>query len=167
MDNVNRTLYIPLYGKAYVSRRGLLLEDPKAEQIWETEGFPLKGKAKSKWLAYNMGMRSAVFDRWLRQSMADMPEALVLHGGCGLDSRCVRVGVSGQQWYDVDFPEDGYVVKYREGIVRDKGFAGGAQRKAFEIVLLAKEEITSRKSGFQLFAKNFFFDDVHTAPPSF
>ena len=35
MDNVNRTLYIPLYGKAFVSRRGILLEDKKAEEIWE------------------------------------------------------------------------------------------------------------------------------------
>ena len=33
MDNVNRTLYIPLYGKALVSRRGILLEDAKAEAI--------------------------------------------------------------------------------------------------------------------------------------
>ena len=67
MDSVNKTLYIPLYGKAYVSRNGLLLRDETAEAIWEKEGFPLKGKAKSKWLAYNMGMRAAVFDRWLEE----------------------------------------------------------------------------------------------------
>ena len=34
MNNVNKTLYIPLYGKAYVSRQGILLHDPKAEAIW-------------------------------------------------------------------------------------------------------------------------------------
>lgn len=62
MNSVNRTLYIPLYGKAYVSRRGLFLQDPKAEEIWAAEGFPLKGKSKSKWLALYMGIRSAVFD---------------------------------------------------------------------------------------------------------
>ena len=33
MDNVNKTMYIPLYGKALVSGRGILLEDPKAESI--------------------------------------------------------------------------------------------------------------------------------------
>ena len=63
MDNVNKTLYIPLYGKAYVSRKGIILQDMKAEEIWEKEGFPLKGKSKSKWLAYYMGMRSAVLMR--------------------------------------------------------------------------------------------------------
>ena len=63
MDSGNKTLYIPLYGKAAVSRRGILLRDPKAEEIWAESGFSLKGKAKSKWLTYYMGMRAAVFDK--------------------------------------------------------------------------------------------------------
>ena len=40
MDNVNKTLYIPLYGKAYVSKKGMILKDTKAEEIWEKEAFP-------------------------------------------------------------------------------------------------------------------------------
>jgi len=105
MDNVNRTLYIPLYGKAYVSRRGLILRDSKAEEIWTAEGFPLKGKARSKWLAYNMGMRSAVFDRWTEQQIRENPGAVVLHVGCGMDSRPLRVDAGNCRWFDVDFPE--------------------------------------------------------------
>lgn len=69
MNSVSKTLYIPLYGKAYVSRLGILLKDPKAQEIWAAEGFPLKRKAKSRWLAYSMAMRSAVFDRWLEQQI--------------------------------------------------------------------------------------------------
>ena len=105
MNNVNKTLYIPLYGKAFVSRLGIVLDDPKAEEIWAAEAFPLKAKAKSKWLAYNMGMRSAVFDRWLEARLALEPEAVVLHIGCGMDSRCLRVAHPGHSWFDVDFPE--------------------------------------------------------------
>ena len=105
MDSVNKTLYIPLYAKAYVSRKGILLQDKKAEEIWEKEGFPLKRKAKSKWLAYNMGMRSAVFDRWTEKQLKENPDAVVLHVGCGLYSRCIRVETMDKQWYDVDFPE--------------------------------------------------------------
>jgi len=101
MDNVNKTLYIPLYGKALVSRRGLFLQDPMAEQLWDAASFPLKGKSASKWLAYTMGMRSAVFDSWLRKRLT--PEAVVLHLGCGLDSRCLRVPCD-NSWFDVDFP---------------------------------------------------------------
>ena len=105
MNNVNRTLYIPLYGKSYVSKKGLFLDDKKAEEIWAAEKFSLKGKSKSKWLAYYMGVRSAVFDEWLKQQMADAPNAVVIHIGCGMDSRVIRVGTENHKWYDVDFSD--------------------------------------------------------------
>ena len=105
MNSINKTLYIPLYGKSYVSKKGLFIDDKKAEEIWEAEGFSLKGKSKSKWLAYYMGVRSAVFDEWLKQKMADAPDAVVIHIGCGMDSRIMRVGTENQKWYDVDFSE--------------------------------------------------------------
>ena len=105
MNNVNKPLYIPLYGKAFVSQKGIILHDPKAEEIWRAEGFPLKGKARSKWLAYYMGMRSAVFDQWVQEQLALNPTAAVLHIGCGMDSRVLRVGTGEHHWYDIDFPE--------------------------------------------------------------
>ena len=105
MNSVNKTLYIPLYGKAYVSKKGLFLDDKKAEKIWDEEGFSLKGKSKSKWLAYYMGVRSAVFDEWLKQQMAKEPNAAVIHIGCGMDSRVLRVGTENHKWYDIDFSE--------------------------------------------------------------
>ncbi len=105
MNSVNKTLYIPLYGKSYVSKKGLFLDDKKAEEIWAAEGFSLKGKSKSKWLAYYMGIRSAVFDEWLKQKLADGQNAVVIHIGCGMDSRFIRVGTDNQKWYDVDFFE--------------------------------------------------------------
>ncbi|MBR5187201.1 MAG: class I SAM-dependent methyltransferase, partial [Clostridia bacterium] len=98
MNNVNKTLYIPLYGKAYVSKKGLFLEDRKAEEIWAAEGFSLKGKAKSKWLAYYMGVRSAVFDGWLKEKLDCEEETVVLHIGCGMDSRILRVESHGCKW---------------------------------------------------------------------
>ena len=104
MNNVNKTLYIPLYGKAYVSKKGIILNDKKAEKIWAAEGFELKVKSKSKWLAYYMGMRSRVFDEWLLEEMKKDSAAVVLHIGCGMDSRVLRVGTDGHQWYDIDFP---------------------------------------------------------------
>lgn len=103
MNNVNKTLYIPLYGKALVSKKGIILSDKKAEEIWASENFPLKGKSKSKWLAYYMGMRCAVFDKWTLHKLNEYPNSIVLHLGCGLDNRAHRVGVSHTHWYDVDF----------------------------------------------------------------
>ena len=105
MNSVNKTLYIPLYGKAYVSKKGIILKDKKAEEIWNKEGFELKGKSKSKWLAYFMGMRSSVFDLWVKEKMTEMKDAVIIHIGCGMDSRVLRVKPHNHKWYDVDFPE--------------------------------------------------------------
>ncbi len=105
MNNVNKTLYIPLFGKSFVSKKNIILQDKMAEKIWEAEEFALKGKSKSKWLAYYMGIRSAVFDRWLKDKMNVSKSATVLHIGCGMDSRITRIGNDGHPWYDIDFSE--------------------------------------------------------------
>ena len=105
MKNESKTLYIPLYGKAFVSQKGIILEDKKAEEIWEKEKSPLGRKSSSKWLAYFMGMRSAVIDNWVSEKLSEKPESAVLHIGCGLDSRIERVKAPFEKWFDVDFPE--------------------------------------------------------------
>ena len=105
MNDVNKTMYIPLYGKAYVTRRGIILDDKRAVEIWEKEGFKLSGKSKSKWLAYYMGMRSRVFDLWLAEKMENVSDAAVIHIGCGMDARVERVDRQGRPWYDIDFPD--------------------------------------------------------------
>ncbi|MGN0160624.1 MAG: class I SAM-dependent methyltransferase [Lachnospiraceae bacterium] len=105
MNEVNKTLYIPLYGKAKVSKKGIILNDPQAEKIWEAEAFPIRGKSKSKWLTYNMAMRARIFDDWTKEQLRQNKDALVLHIGCGLDSRCLRVKEGYNGWIDGDFPE--------------------------------------------------------------
>lgn len=103
MNEVNKTLYIPLYGKSYVSKKGIILQDKKAEAIWEKEQFPLKGKSKSKWLAYYMAMRAKIFDDYLKSELDE--NTVIIHLGCGMDSRIERVNCFAVRWYDVDFPE--------------------------------------------------------------
>ena len=105
MNGVNKTLYIPLYGKALVSQKGIILSDKKAEEIWASQEIKLKAKSKSKWLAYYMGMRSAVFDDWLTQKLKEFDGGVVIHIGCGLDSRVLRVNSFNRKWYDLDFLE--------------------------------------------------------------
>lgn len=105
MNEVNKTLYIPLYGKSLVSKKGIILRDSKAEEIWSKEGFELKGKSMSKWLAYNMAMRARVFDDWTDKMLKETPDAVVIHIGCGMDSRCLRVTQKYRLWVDCDFPD--------------------------------------------------------------
>lgn len=102
-NGVSKTLFIPLYGRSFVSKKGIILKDKKAEEVWDKEKFELKGKAKSKWLAYSMSMRSRVFDDWVKEKMIENSNAIVLHLGCGLDSRVERVN-SRNLWFDLDYP---------------------------------------------------------------
>lgn len=142
MNEVNKTLYIPLYGKAYVSRKGMLLRDPIAEQIWAAEGFALKGKSRSKWLAYYMGMRAAVFDRWVAEKLEKNPDAVVLHIGCGMDSRAERVKRGGRTWYDIDFPD---VIEERKRYFREgdgyRMIVGDAREEAWLDEIEGKEAV--------------------------
>ena len=105
MNNVNKTLYIPLYGKALVSKKGIIINDSKAEEIWNKVGFELKRKSKSKWLAYYMSMRASVFDNWVKEKLSENKNVLVLHIGCGLDSRVERINAKNILWYDIDFED--------------------------------------------------------------
>ena len=105
MNEVNKTLYIPLYGKSKVSQQGIILNDPSAERIWKEEAFPIRGKSESKWLAYNMAMRARVFDDWTDSMLQRSRDALVLHIGCGLDSRHMRVKTPCSEWVDCDLPD--------------------------------------------------------------
>lgn len=146
MTGVNKTLYIPLYGKAYVSRRGLFLHDAKAEEIWAAEQFPLNGKSASKWLAFYMGIRAAVFDGWVRERIAESKSAAVLHIGCGMDSRVLRAGAEAEAWYDVDFPEviserkryyeESERYKMTAGDVREPSWLGALPRGGKAIVVM-------------------------------
>ena len=105
MNEVNKTLYIPLYGKSKVSQQGIILNDPFAEKIWKEEAFPIRGKSRSKWLAYNMAMRARVFDDWTDCMLKRNKDALAIHIGCGLDSRNVRVKTPCSEWVDCDLPD--------------------------------------------------------------
>lgn len=105
MNEVNKTLYIPLYGKARVSEQNIILHDPKAEEIWKAETFPIKGRSGSKWLTYNMAMRARVFDDWTDAMLKENGDAMVLHVGCGLDGRVLRVSEPYRMWIDCDLPD--------------------------------------------------------------
>ncbi|HZU48858.1 MAG TPA: class I SAM-dependent methyltransferase [Mycobacterium sp.] len=65
---------------------------------WSRTGITARNSA-------SVTTRSAHFDDWVRQFLAVHPRAVVLHVGCGLDSRCLRVDPGpGVDWYDVDYP---------------------------------------------------------------
>ena len=103
MTNESLTLFIPLYGKAMMSREGFL-PDPTAEEIMSTVDFDFTKVDQSRKLAIYMAMRAALFDGYARDFAAQHPDGLVLQLGVGLDSRVKRVPCP-NPWYDLDFPD--------------------------------------------------------------
>jgi O-methyltransferase involved in polyketide biosynthesis len=50
-------------------------------------------------------VRTKIHDDWARSFLADHPDAVVLHLGCGLDARVHRLDPPPTvDWYDVDYP---------------------------------------------------------------
>lgn len=57
-------------------------------------------------------VRSAQFDLWTRQFLSAHRRAVVMHLGCGLDSRVSRLNPGPDvEWYDLDYPD---VIELRE-----------------------------------------------------
>jgi O-methyltransferase involved in polyketide biosynthesis len=104
MNNESKTLFIPLYGKAAMSKDGFY-EDNKAEEIIEKVSFDFASIDKSKRLAIYMTMRAMQFDEITRSFISEYPNDIIITLGCGLDSRVARVEHKNCKWYDLDFPE--------------------------------------------------------------
>ena len=98
------TLLIPLYSKA---QDNPLLVDETARQILAQVDYDFSQLKVPKKTEVTLRMRARQLDAYTRRFLATHPEAVVLHLGCGLDSRCRRVDWRGPavDWYDLDMPD--------------------------------------------------------------
>lgn len=104
MKNESKTLFIPLYGKAQMSRSGFF-HDETAERIVSAEPDKFRNVDTSKRLAVYMAMRAMQYDSLTEKFLSEHPDSAVVHLGCGLDSRCRRVKAPYRMWYDLDFAD--------------------------------------------------------------
>jgi len=65
-------------------------------------------------------MLTREMDRYVRDFLGRYPEAVVVHFGCGLDSRFERVDNGRVEWYDLDLPD---VIGLRRKFIGDEGDA--------------------------------------------
>lgn len=103
LNNESKTLFIPLQAKAKMSKKGLFLTDKKAEEIVNKINNNLKNLKQSKWLSMFLSLRALIIDELCNNFILTNPKTTVIHLGCGLDSRCLRVNQNFKTWYDVDF----------------------------------------------------------------
>ena len=107
LSGAPQTMLATFYAKALDA--GLpnpILGDRFAKEIVDRIDYDWKKTAITAANSPSVTTRSAHFDAWARQFLAVHPKAVVLHLGCGLDSRAFRIDPGPDvEWYDVDYPE--------------------------------------------------------------
>lgn len=99
------TLLIPLYSKAMESQRPQpIFVDEKAQAILQRAEYDFARLNIPRKTTITLCIRANKLDAYVRQFLADHPQSVILHLGCGLDSRCLRVPHEHTEWYDLDLP---------------------------------------------------------------
>lgn len=101
------TMLVTLYGRAMESQsKDPILRDPVSEEAIQKIDYDFKNLKMSRNEILATAARAKVFDNWIEEYLADNPDAIVLHLGCGLDSRVFRIDPPASvEWFDLDFPE--------------------------------------------------------------
>lgn len=122
LGGVAETLLLPLYIRALESQRpDALIKDDKAVEIIK------RLNPDASWIAkmrvdegdkVGIVLRNREFDRYARDFLTRRPESVVVHIGCGLDSRFERVDNGTVEWYDLDLPQ---VIELRRQFIGSEG----------------------------------------------
>jgi len=103
------TLFVCLRAKALDSRqKNSILHDTKADEILKSIDYNFDKIEASASFDGDMPTtwRAKHFDDWTQEYIAANEHAVVVHLGCGLDSRITRVNPPATvSWFDVDYPE--------------------------------------------------------------
>ncbi len=118
LGGVAETLFMPLYIRAMESERpDALIKDDKAVALIKQVNYDsawIKKMMVDQDDKVSLILRNREFDRYARDFLARCPEAVVVHIGCGLDSRFERVDDGQVEWYDLDLPQ---VIELRRELI--------------------------------------------------
>ncbi|MEJ2597552.1 MAG: class I SAM-dependent methyltransferase [Anaerolineales bacterium] len=102
LSKEQETLLITLFCKA---QDNPILKDEKARQILEQVDYEFNRLKIPQKTVVMMNMRAKKLDGYTKEFIAHHPDAVILHLGCGLDSRCLRVERRETIWYDLDLAD--------------------------------------------------------------
>lgn len=107
LRGVKETLLITLYGKAGESRMpDSLLKDRFAAEVVDRIDYDFSRLKMRPDDLVGLAIRAYRIDQWTRAFIDAHEQAVVLHLGCGLDSRIFRIAPPATvRWFDVDYPE--------------------------------------------------------------
>ncbi|NIS80502.1 MAG: class I SAM-dependent methyltransferase [Anaerolineales bacterium] len=122
LKGVSETLLLPLYIRAKESQRpDALIKDDKAVALFEQMKYDdswMKKMRVDEEDKVGVVLRNRELDRHVRGFLSRNPEAVVVHVGCGFDSRFERVDNGRVEWYDLDLP---VVIEQRRKFIGDEG----------------------------------------------
>jgi O-methyltransferase involved in polyketide biosynthesis len=96
-----------LYGRALDARKPKpVLGDPTAEDAVRRIDYDFGKFKMGDDMAFSVATRAKLIDDVARTYLREHPDAVVLHLGCGMDSRVFRLDPPPTvRWYDVDYPD--------------------------------------------------------------
>jgi O-methyltransferase involved in polyketide biosynthesis len=108
LGNVQKTMLLPLWGRAFETQKEKpLLVDRAAQEIVHKVDYEFASLAQSMspltqvaWI-----MRSICTDEAIRGFLQKYPRATIVNLGCGLDTTFERVDNGSLGWYDLDLPD--------------------------------------------------------------
>jgi O-methyltransferase involved in polyketide biosynthesis len=122
LDGVSETLLVTLYLRVMESQRpDALIKDEKAVALVTRMSYDFDRVRQIPLSEANrlvIILRNRELDRYAWDFLVRHPEAVVVHIGCGLDSRFDRVDNGRLEWYDLDLPE---VIELRRKLIGGEG----------------------------------------------
>ncbi|MGE5632286.1 MAG: class I SAM-dependent methyltransferase [Caulobacteraceae bacterium] len=113
------TLLIPLYGKAKETMKSApILIDKKAVEIVSQIDYNFSSLNIPEKTNLMNCLRAKLIDNFVKDFLSANGDCIVLHLGCGLDSRYDRIGNGKVDWFDVDFEE---VINIRRNFYGETG----------------------------------------------
>ncbi len=121
LRGIPETYLAPLYWKAMETQRpDAMIRDEKAVALVthgvldfsQVSEIPMNELLKAMRMIF-----TREFDRYARDFLNRRPDAVVVHIGCGFDSRFERVDNGQAEWYDLDLPE---VIELRQKLLGDE-----------------------------------------------
>ena len=105
LDGVPQTLLMTLYARARESGRpDAMIKDDKAVEMVSRIEYDFSRLRMQRHDEAAVIMRMRKFDGHVRDFLTRDPDTVVVHIGCGLDTRFERVDNGRVEWFDLDVP---------------------------------------------------------------
>ncbi len=119
LGNVQKTLFLPLWGRAFESSKQTpLLVDKTAVDIiskvdydFATIAHNMNALSQLAWI-----MRSITVDKVVKEFLSKHPNGTIVNIGCGMDTTFERVDNGSLRWYDLDLPD---VIQLRKTFIHE------------------------------------------------